>query len=70
MTPSRSRWGWSELRRACEDVDECAEDTEFETLDDLASDTGQRAIDARFTMVRVPDDITCAQVRALEFPSQ
>jgi hypothetical protein len=45
----------------------CSE-TEFETLDEQASAAGQEVLDARFTMVRVPDNITCAQVRAFDFP--
>ncbi len=41
---------------------------EFESLDAEASTGGQRVLDSRFTMVRVPDNVTCAQVRALSFP--
>jgi hypothetical protein len=40
---------------------------EVASIDDGVAD-GQRVLRARFTLVRVPDSTTCAQLRALEFP--
>jgi hypothetical protein len=40
---------------------------ETQSLDEGAADA-QRITGARFTMIRVPDDTTCAQARALDFP--
>ena len=40
---------------------------EVASIDDSLAD-GQRVVGARFTMVRVPDNTSCAQVRARDFP--
>lgn len=41
---------------------------ESESLDSNGSSAAQRVTGARFTMVRVPDSITCAQVSSVTFP--
>jgi hypothetical protein len=42
--------------------------SEISAFDDTLNDPGTRVLASRFVMVRVPDDITCAQVRAYDFP--
>jgi hypothetical protein len=42
---------------------------EVTSLDSGASGTAQRILAARFTMVRVPDGITCAQMPTVTFPA-
>jgi hypothetical protein len=41
---------------------------EFDSLDQQAQNVNQRSTAARFTAVRVADDITCPDVRAMTFP--
>ena len=41
---------------------------ETESLDAGGNGAAQQILAGRFTMVRVADNVTCAQVRALDFP--
>jgi hypothetical protein len=46
---------------------ECSS-SETDALDAEAGTSAQEIIDSRFVMVRVADDVTCSDVRAMEFP--
>jgi hypothetical protein len=55
--------------RGCVHEDGNCTTSQFQSLDEESNNTsGTRVVDARFTMVRVADNITCTQVRNFNFP--